>query len=184
MRKTSPHAKGALLLLVTTLFLAVPPAAAASPTDTPAEMVATYSSLADGILALKQTEHNMVLAILAGAYNHAQGIVASLEAAGGKDLDKSKIEALAALVAQLGNEGDASVAAIRKRLLDGGHHHHSNDGDDGMYDEGFVIVTKKAKQAFLGASQAIAKMAGSSDMKALKEQWKIVSSTYSSLVGS
>ena len=32
----------------------------------------------------------------------------------------AEIERLAELVAQLANEGDASVAAVRKRLLEGG----------------------------------------------------------------
>ena len=52
----------------------------------------------------------------------------------------AEIERLAALVAQIGNEGDAAVAAIRKRLVEGGHHHHASGEQQGIYDPGFVIV--------------------------------------------
>jgi hypothetical protein len=48
------------------------PALAEAPAPgTPAEIVATYSSLADGILALKRTEENLCRSILATANAHA-----------------------------------------------------------------------------------------------------------------
>ena len=54
-------------------FLPVPAVRAqGSAPATPAEMVATYSSLADGILALKRTEEDLVRSILAAASAHGQ----------------------------------------------------------------------------------------------------------------
>ena len=67
------------------------------------------------------------------------------------------IEALAADVAQLATEGDNAVGAVRKRLLQGGHHHNAAGEAQGIYDEGFVIVTKAAKQRLLESSRAIAR---------------------------
>ena len=108
----------ALSLIVLWVCIAVP-VAAGDETATPKPMVDTYDSLADAILATKQTEWNLVHTILANSYRHAEGLMrqsmAAIESGGDA---KASIEALATLVAQIGNEGDASVAAVRKRLLD------------------------------------------------------------------
>ncbi len=153
------------------------------PASTPKEMVQAYSSLADGILDLKKTEWNMVNSILAVTYAHAEGTFHDAMAkvrAGGKD--KAPIETLADLVSQLGNEGDAAVAAIRKRLLEGGHHHHAMAETPGIYDEGFVIVTKAARKIFLDAAGEIGRMAAAPDATALDAAWKKVSTQYSNLM--
>src|ERR1043166_7913089 len=42
------------------------------PPPTPPEIVATYNSLADAILAVKKTEHDLVMTLLAGAFRHAE----------------------------------------------------------------------------------------------------------------
>ena len=60
---------------------------------------------------------------------------------------------------QIGTEGDNAVAGVRKRLLEGGHHANAEGEAQGIYDEGYVVVTKAAKQAFLDASQALAMLA-------------------------
>jgi hypothetical protein len=126
--------------------LAAPAAAqgGGSQAATPAEMVATYNTLADGILALKDTETNLVRSILSAAHAHAQvqldrarKAIAANDAAGAR----GAIEALAADVAQLATEGDNAVGAVRKRLLQGGHHHNAAGEAQGIYDEGFVVVT-------------------------------------------
>ena len=153
-------------------------------TSTPAELVATYNSLADAILGAKLTESNLVLAILATTYGHAQ---VELERARGaiKGNDSKAAEAalenLAADVAQLATEGDNSVASVRKRLLEGGHHHNAAGEAQGIFDEGFVIVTKAAKQSLLDASHAIGQMAKAPKADALDAEWKKVQATYAEL---
>lgn len=151
-------------------------------TATPAELVATYDSLADAILATKQSEYNVVHALLAATYRHAEVVAkrALADLAAGEDVG-SQLEDLADLVAQLGNEGDASVAAIRKRLLDGGHHHHADDEKAGKYDEGFVIVTRVAKQEFLGIAREIGQMSAQPDATALRAAWMRVDARYTEL---
>ena len=129
---------------------ATPAAAQSAESGTPPEMVATYNSLADGILALKRTEENIVRSILAAGKAHgevqlmrAQRAITANDAAGAK----AAVEALAADVAQLGTEGDNSVGAVRKRLLEGGQHHNAAGEAQGIYDEGYVVVTKAAKRS-------------------------------------
>lgn len=147
-------------------------------TSTPASLVDAYGSLADTLLAARKTEQNLVHAILATTYSHAQAALASAKAnlAAGKDA-RADIEKLASLVAQIGNEGDASVAAVRKRLVEQGHHHHHHHADDqnkDEYDEGFVLVTKAAKKVFIDASKEIGKLAASPSAAALDAEWQKV----------
>lgn len=155
------------------------------PSGTPPAMVKTYESLADAILAVKTTEANLVRAILGTAYAHAQveldrarkGIKAS-DTKGAQ----AALEALASAVGQLGTEGDSAVGAVRKRLLEGGHHHNAAGEAKGVYDEGFVVVTRAAKQAFLDSSKAIGLLARAPKGDALEAEWKKVEATWASLM--
>jgi len=150
---------------------------------TPPELVATYSNLADSILATKAAEASLVRSIVAMTFRHAEGLMARIEdkLQEGKKA-RREIETLADLVAQLGNEGDASVAGIRKRLLDAGHHHHAGGEEQGIYDEGFVIVTKKARKALLEVAKKIGQMASAPDAPMLTEAWNEVIQISASLL--
>jgi hypothetical protein len=178
-----PLVARACLLMVA---VAVPVAAqSGSEPATPAEMVATYNTLADGILALKITEENLVRSILAAAYAHGQvQLERAKKAIGASDMPaaRSAVEALAADVAQLGTEGDNSVAAVRKRLLQGGHHHNAAGEAQGIFDEGFVIVTKAAKQKLLESSRAIAGMAREPKAAGLDSEWANVRAVFDELM--
>lgn len=171
----------AVLLVVALGFTRAPVAADVA---TPAEMVKSYESLADAILAVKRTEANLVHAILAGGWAHARAehekAVAAL-AGGNRDAARASLEALAALVAQLGSEGDNAVGAVRKRLLEGGHHHHASGEAQGIYDEGYVVVTREAKKKFLDASRAIGGAATSGDRAVLDKAWGEVEAAWASL---
>jgi hypothetical protein len=144
--------------------------------------VASYESLADVILGAKQTEWNLVHSILATTYAHAEGLykASAGKLAAGQDAS-AELEDLAALVGQLGNEGDAAVAAVRKRLIDGGHHHHADDGDSGEFDEGFVIVTRKAKKTLLDAAKRIGRLAAKPDASELDSAWSAVETEFKKL---
>jgi len=152
-------------------------ATAQTPAGTPAEMVATYNTLADGILALKRTEDNLVRSILAATLGHGQGTLARAQHAISANDAKgasAAVEALAADAAQLATEGDNAVGAVRKRLLEGGHHHNAAGEAQGIYEEGYVVVTRKAKTQLLESSRAIAGMAGAPKADALAAEWKKV----------
>jgi hypothetical protein len=153
-------------------------------TGTPAEMVSTYQTLADAILAVKKTEANLVRSILGATYAHAQAELGRAKAAiAAKDMKAAgaAIENLAAHVGQLGSEGDNAVGAVRKRLLEGGHHHNAEGEKQGIYDEGYVVVTRAAKKSFLDASRAIGQMAQAPQAAALEAEWAKVQAAWGTL---
>jgi len=165
------------------LALALPPGLAAQSRTpaTPAEMVAAYDALADTILGANKTERKLVLAILAATYAHAQselGRARQAVKANDAAAARGAVENLAAAVGQIGTEGDNAVAGIRKRLLEGGHHANSEGEAQGVYDEGYVLVTKAAKQAFLQSSRALAMLAREPKPDALEAEWKKVEAAW------
>jgi hypothetical protein len=149
---------------------------------TPSALVDTYDSLANAILATKKTEWNLMHSILATTYSHAEVVYeqAMDKIKAGKDARK-EVEQLAALVSQIANEGDASVAAIRKRLLEAGHHHNAKGEEQGVYDEGFVIVTRAARKVFLDAATNIGKLSRSPDAAGLEKEWNRVTGEFGKL---
>jgi hypothetical protein len=160
-------------------------APAASAPETPPEMVATYETLATVILGAKDTEANLVRSILAATNAHAEvelGRAKKAITANDTKAAQAAVENLAADVGQLATEGDNAVAGIRKRLLEGGHHHNAAGEAQGIFDEGYVIVTKAAKKSFLESSKAFAGMAASAKADALDAEWKKVQATYSELM--
>lgn len=162
--------------VLTAVALLVPAPTAAQAAGTPAEMVSTYGALADGILALKRTEANLVKSILAATLAHGQVQLARAQRAIGADAKAAgaAVEALAADVSQLGTEGDNAVGAVRKRLLEGGHHHNAAGEAQGLYDEGYVVVTRAARAKLLESARAIAGMAAAPKSDALGAEWKKV----------
>jgi hypothetical protein len=174
---------------VATALLAAPAAARAEtrPPATPTEMVAAYEALADTILGANKTEVKLVQSILAATYAHAQAeLVRAREALKTGDAAgaRAAVENVAAAVGQIGTEGDNAVAGIRKRLLEGGHHANSAGEAQGIYDEGYVVVTKAAKQAFLDSSKAIAMLARDPKAEALDAEWKKVEAAWAKHIAS
>jgi len=155
--------------------------AQARPTATPPEMVAAYEALADTILGANKTEVKLVHSILAATYAHARaelGRARDALKAGDAASAKAATENVAAAVGQIGTEGDNAVAGIRKRLLEGGHHANAEGEAQGIYDDGYVVVTKVAKQAFLDSSKAIAMLARDPKADALDAEWKKVEAAW------
>lgn len=183
--KLGPSAVGAAAATAI-LTLALPASVPAQSAGTPAEMVATYSSLADGILALKRTEEQLVKSILAATLAHghveyarAQGAIAK----GDAKAATAALEALASDVGQLGTEGDNAVGAVRKRLLEGGHHHNAAGEAQGLYDEGYVVVTRAAKQKLLDSSRKIGGLAAAPKADPLTAEWNKVEGVVADLLG-
>lgn len=175
----------ALAAALVTALVAPVRATAQTPAGTPAEMVTTYNALADGILALKKTEDSLVRSILAATLAHGQGTLARAQRAITANDAKGAsgaVEALAADAAQLGTEGDNAVGAVRKRLLEGGHHHNAAGEAQGIYEEGYVVVTRKAKTQLLESSRAIAGMAAAPKADALAAEWKKVEGVVAGLM--
>jgi hypothetical protein len=171
--------------LVACLTLVAAPARAEQRAGaTPAEMVTAYQSLADAILAVKKTEEHLVRSILGAAYAHAQVEMARGRAAiKANDMKgaQTALENVAADVGQLASEGDNAVGAVRKRLLEGGHHHNAEGEQKGVYDPGFVVVTRAAKQTLLDASRAIGQLARAPKADALEAEWAKVEAAWKTL---
>ncbi|HEY7513296.1 MAG TPA: hypothetical protein VIC87_02410 [Vicinamibacteria bacterium] len=154
-------------------------------TGTPAEIVATYGSLADGILALKRTEEELCRSILAAARAHGQVELQRAKKAlsgGDSSAAQAAVESLAAIVGNMATEGDSAVGAVRKRLLDGGHHHNAAGEAQGLFDEGYVIVTRAAKAKLLESSRALGQMSRSAKADAVEAEWKKVDAVVSGLL--
>ncbi len=149
--------------------LATVAAAPANAQETPASMVSAYDALATSILGLRHAETDFVRTILE---YHLHAAKAAMKAEEYGDA--------AAQMALFANEGDNAVAGIRKRLLEGGHHHHSQAEEDaGIYEPGYVIVTREAKEKLLAAA---ASLRTAKDDGARQEAWKSFADTAKGLL--
>jgi hypothetical protein len=166
-------------------LVAAAPATAQGPSETPRELVATYDALADAILALYETEDRLVKSILDAAYAHGQVELgrarAAIKANDTKTAQKA-LENLAAAVGQMASEGDSAVGAVRKRLIEGGHQNNAEAQAQGIYDPGFVIVTRVAKQSLLESARAIGQLARAPKADALEAVWTKVESTWNDIM--
>lgn len=142
-------------LLVAVLLAALATVACAQDHGTPKDVVASYESLADAILALHKTEENLVRALLDG-HRHA---AAAMHKAG-------QHEGAAAQMSYFANEGDNAIAGVRKRLVDAGQTHNSAGEAKGVYESGFVVVTRDAKKQLLDAVAAYQKAANDGERTA------------------
>jgi len=131
--------------------------------ETPRPAVQTYSSIADAILATKAAEKGIVMTILEGHRHAAEGA-----------MRRGDTEAVVANIAIFANEGDNAIGGIRKRLLEGGHHHHADGEAKGIYDPGYVVVTKEAKAKCLAASAAYKKAANDAERKKAWDEFAAV----------
>ncbi len=129
------------LACLTALALLALPAIAQ---QTPASMATAYDALADTILAVRHAELGFVAAMLDGHRHAAEVLMA-----------RGDHQRAAAEMALFANEGDNAVGGVRKRLLDGGHHFNAAGEDAGIFEEGYVVVTRKAKETLLAASSAL-----------------------------
>jgi hypothetical protein len=131
--------KSLIVLMMSTLLVA--PVMAQ---ETPPTFAAAYESLADTILAVRGAELHLVAALLDG---HRHAAEARMKAGDWKGA--------AAEIAVFANEGDNSIAGVRKRLLEGGHHYNAEGEKQGVFEPGYVIVTREAKEKLLGISTAM-----------------------------
>ncbi len=136
-------------------LLALTALAFAAPQQTPKSLAGAYDALADAILAVKETETEFVRSILDHHHQAAQGFVKAGDS-----------EHAAAEIALFANEGDNAINGVRKRLLEGGHHHNAEGEAQGIFDPGFVIITKKAKEEGLAISAAMRQAKADAERKA------------------
>src|SRR5262249_39104746 len=115
-----------LLTLVLGYQAAWPQAPSAQPTESTAAQVAasTYEHLATAIIEIETTEDELVKSILIGYEMAARG---HLRAAARDPQGRVRhLEAAAAEVTNIANEGDKQIQAVRQRLAKAGHTHNTD----------------------------------------------------------
>ncbi|MDR3618086.1 MAG: hypothetical protein P4L85_01960 [Paludisphaera borealis] len=124
--------------------------ATAPKADTAAQVAAsTYEHLATAIIAIEATEDELVKSVLIGYHSAAQGhLKAAARDAQGR---VGHLEAAAAEVTNIGNEGDKRIQAVRQRLAKAGHTHNTDVETKSDY----LFVTNKEKKGLLDLASKI-----------------------------
>lgn len=145
-----------------------PQAPNAPASDTAAHAAATtYEHLATAIIEIEATEDELVKSILIGYHTAAQN---HLKAAGRDAAGRTAhLEAAADEVANVANEGDKRIQAVRQRLAKAGHTHNTDVETKGDY----MFVTNREKKGLLDLAGRIARSgaaAKAADLEALGSQ--------------
>ena len=130
-----------ILTIVLMIGLLAGPVAAQ---ETPASIAKAYDAMADTILSLRQAELHFVASMLDG-HRHAAKV----------RMKNGDWEGAAGEIALFANEGDNSIGGVRKRLLEGGHHFNAEGEEQGVFEPGYVIVTREAKEGLLKLATAL-----------------------------
>jgi hypothetical protein len=123
-----------------------------APSESAGQVAAsTYEHLATAIIEIEATEDELVKSILIGYHTAAQNhLRAAARDAQGR---AAHLEAAAAEVANIANEGDKRIQAIRQRLAKAGHTHNT----DVETKEDYVFITNKEKKALVDLAGRLAR---------------------------
>ena len=123
---------------------------------------ATYEHLATAIIAIEATEDELVKSILLGysaaAHGHLKAAVA--DEAG----RRAHLEAAATLIADIANEGDKRIQAVRQRLSKAGHTHNT----DADTKEDYMLVSSKEKKTLVELAKRVGQMGESAKADEIK----------------
>ena len=123
---------------------------------------ATYEHLATAIIAIEATENELVKSILLGYNAAAQARLKT--AIADQPGRRVHLEAAAALIADIANEGDKRIQAVRQRLSKAGHTHNT----DADTKEDYMFVNSKEKKSLLELAKRVGQMGASSDADDIK----------------
>ncbi len=127
--------------------------APATPRSDSAASVAasTYEHLATAIIEIEATEDELVKSILIGYHTAAQALLKAAERdAKGR---VGHLELAAAEVANVANEGDKRIQAVRQRLAKAGHTHNTDIETKTDY----MFITNREKKGLLDVASKIAR---------------------------
>ena len=147
------HPQTAVLCLIMLGYQAARSQHQATPEDRlrPKVAAATYEHLATAIIEIEATEDELVKSILIGYHTAAQGhLRAAVRDAEGRD---RHLEAAAAEVANIANEGDKRIQAVRQRLAKAGHTHNTDVETKADY----MFITNREKKGLLDLATKIAR---------------------------
>jgi hypothetical protein len=131
----------------------------------------TYEHLATAIIAIEATEDELVKSILLGYHAAAQN---HLKAAMTDEKNRrAHLEAAAAEIANIANEGDKAIQAIRQRLAKAGHTHNT----DAATKEDYLFINSKEKKALLELARRVGQLgagASEAEIRALYEEFQAI----------
>jgi len=114
----------------------------------------TYENLANAIIAIEATENELVKSILLGYHAAAHGhLHAAIADEKGR---RSHLEHAATDIADIANEGDKRIQAVRQRLAKAGHTHNS----DATTKEDYLFINSKEKKEFLALARRVSQLGG------------------------
>jgi hypothetical protein len=151
MRNLIPTAILAVILLGYQVVRSQPPGAPnAAGANSAAEVAAsTYEHLATAIIEIETTEDELVKSILIGYHTAAQNhLRAAARDAQGR---VGHLEAAAAEVANIANEGDKRIQAVRQRLAKAGHTHNTDLETKADY----MFITNREKKGLVDLASRI-----------------------------
>jgi hypothetical protein len=128
---------------------------------------ATYEHLATAIIAIEATEDELVKSILLGYQAAAQGHLRAAAEAGPER--RAHLEAAAAAIGDIANEGDKRIQAVRQRLAKAGHTHNT----DVVTKEDYMFINSKEKKELLALAQRVGKLdanARPADIRAVQDE--------------
>jgi hypothetical protein len=128
---------------------------------------ATYEHLATAIIAIEATEDELVKSILLGYQAAAQGHLRAALAPGGSP--RAHLEEAATAIADIANEGDKRILAVRQRLAKAGHTHNT----DAVTKDDYLFINSKEKKDILALAQKVGQLdanAKAADVKAMGDQ--------------
>lgn len=139
------------------------PAPAAPGADSAAQVAAsTYEHLATAIIEIESTEDELVKSILIGYHTAAQmHLRAAARDAQGR---VGHLEAAAAEVTNVANEGDKRIQAVRQRLAKAGHTHNTDVETKSDY----MFVTNREKKGLVDLASRIGRAGASATPAALQ----------------
>jgi hypothetical protein len=168
MRSPTPAVIVGVSLLTYQVARSQAPTPAAPKADSAEQVAAsTYEHLASAIIEIETTEDELVKSILIGYHTAAQNHLraAARDAAG----RTAHLEAAAAEVANIANEGDKRIQSVRQRLAKAGHTHNTDVETKADY----MFVTNREKKGLLDLASRIARAgagAQTADIEALGSQ--------------
>ena len=110
----------------------------------------TYEHLATAIIEIETTEDELVKSILIGYHSAAQ---AHLRAAARDAQGRvGHLEAAAAEITNIANEGDKPIQAVRQRLAKAGHTHNT----DAETKSDYMFVTNREKKGLVDLAAKVA----------------------------
>jgi len=123
---------------------------------------ATYEALAEAIVAVRETETQLVKGILTHSYTNASRHLNAAMGAEGAARARH-LEQAATSITDLANEGDKRIQAVRQRLLEAGHHHHT----DAETQDDYIFIDSAEKKSLLDLATSVARLGGNATDEAI-----------------